>query len=60
MISQQKLQKFQMNISRDMIAGKMAISVTRRKGLYRFFSINLSPKSAMLRPQGQSHQSQYL
>jgi LPS-assembly protein len=42
-----KLQTFQMNISREMHCWQMAISVTP-VGLYRFFSINISPKSAIL------------
>ena len=42
-----KLQTFQMNISRDMHCWQMAISVTPL-GLYRFFSVNISPKSSVL------------
>lgn len=42
-----KLQMFTMNISRDMHCWQMSISVTP-VGLYRFFSINISPKSSML------------
>ena len=42
-----KLQTFTMNISRDMHCWQMAISITP-VGLYRFFSINISPKSSML------------
>jgi len=42
-----KLQMFQMNISRDMHCWQMSISVTP-VGLYRFFSINISPKASVL------------
>jgi LPS-assembly protein len=42
-----KLQMFTMNISRDMHCWQMALSITP-VGLYRFFSINISPKSSML------------
>ncbi|HEV8283280.1 MAG TPA: putative LPS assembly protein LptD [Chitinophagaceae bacterium] len=42
-----KLQTFQMNISRDMHCWQMSISVTP-VGLYRFFSVNISPKSSIL------------
>jgi len=42
-----KLQTFQMNISREMHCWQMSISVTP-VGLYRFFSINISPKSSIL------------
>ena len=45
--STKKLQQFSMNISRDMHCWQMAISVTP-VGLYRFFSINLSPKASLL------------
>jgi Organic solvent tolerance protein OstA len=46
-IDTKKLQTFQMSISRDMHCWQMAISVAP-VGLYRFFSINISPKSALL------------
>lgn len=42
-----KLQTFQMNISRDLHCWQMSISVTPI-GLYRFFSININPKSTLL------------
>jgi LPS-assembly protein len=42
-----KLQTFQMNISREMHCWQMAISITP-VGLYRFFSINISPKASIL------------
>ena len=42
-----KLQMFTMNISRDMHCWQMALSITP-VGLYRFFSININPKSSML------------
>ncbi len=41
------LETFSMNISRDMHCWQMAISVTP-VGLYRFFSVNISPKSSIL------------
>ena len=42
-----KLQTFQMNISREMHCWQMSISITP-VGLYRFFSINISPKASIL------------
>ncbi|HEY0432966.1 MAG TPA: LPS-assembly protein LptD, partial [Chitinophagaceae bacterium] len=42
-----KLQTMQMNISRDMHCWQMAITVAP-VGLYRFFSVNISPKSGLL------------
>ncbi|MER3499160.1 MAG: hypothetical protein C4308_11270 [Chitinophagaceae bacterium] len=42
-----KLQTFQMNITRDMHCWQMSISVTP-VGLYRYFSINISPKASIL------------
>jgi lipopolysaccharide assembly outer membrane protein LptD (OstA) len=42
-----KIQMLTMNISRDMHCWKMTISVTP-VGLYRFFSINISPKASIL------------
>lgn len=42
-----ELQMFTMNISRDMHCWQMSISVTP-VGLYKFFSINISPKASIL------------
>lgn len=42
-----KLQTFQMNISREMHCWQMSIGITPI-GLYRFFSINISPKASVL------------
>lgn len=42
-----KLQTFQMGIARDMHCWQMSINVTPI-GLYRFFSISISPKSSVL------------
>lgn len=42
-----KIQMFQMNISRDMHCWQMAIGITPI-GLYRYFNINISPKSSIL------------
>ena len=42
-----KLQVFNMNISRDMHCWQMSITVTP-VGLYRFFSVNISPKASIL------------
>jgi len=41
------IQTLTMNISRDMHCWQMSISITP-VGLYRFFSVNISPKSSML------------
>ncbi|MFI5186468.1 MAG: putative LPS assembly protein LptD [Chitinophagales bacterium] len=46
-LTTRKIQMFQMNISREMHCWQMAISVTP-VGLYRFFSINISPKASIL------------
>ena len=45
--STNKIQMFQMNISRDMHCWQMSIGVTPI-GLYRYFNINISPKSSIL------------
>jgi len=42
-----KLQTFTMNISREMHCWQMSLSVTP-VGLYRFFSINISPRASIL------------
>lgn len=42
-----KLQQFTMSISREMHCWQMSISVTP-VGLYRYFSINISPKASIL------------
>jgi lipopolysaccharide assembly outer membrane protein LptD (OstA) len=42
-----KIQMFQMNISRDMHCWQMSIGVVP-VGLYRSFNINISPKSSIL------------
>lgn len=46
-LSTNKIQMFQMNISRDMHCWQMSIGVTPI-GLYRYFNINISPKSSIL------------
>ena len=46
-LSTNKIQMFQMNISRDMHCWQMSIGVTP-VGLYRYFNINISPKSSIL------------
>jgi lipopolysaccharide assembly outer membrane protein LptD (OstA) len=46
-LSTKKLSMFQMTISRDMHCWQMAINVTP-VGLYRFFSVNISPKASIL------------
>ena len=46
-LSTNKIQMFQMNISRDMHCWQMSIGVVP-VGLYRSFNINISPKSSIL------------
>jgi len=46
-LSTNELQMFTMNLSRDMHCWQMSISVTP-VGLYKFFSINISPKASIL------------
>jgi lipopolysaccharide assembly outer membrane protein LptD (OstA) len=46
-LKRNELQMFTMNISRDMHCWQMSISVTP-VGLYKFFSINISPKASIL------------
>lgn len=47
-VSQGDLNPFSMSISRDLHCWQMSISITPL-GMYRYFSINISPKSPLLR-----------
>ena len=47
-VSQGKIEPLSMSISRDLHCWQMAISITPL-GLYRYYSINISPKSPILR-----------